>query len=329
MKKFIAVLLVAMLLVGLTACGGSSTEPASTDSSGDNVIHVRIGAQTYSMAEEASSWMIKGMQRALDDYEGVEGEVIVSDPEADISKQVAGIEEFIQADLDGMIISSVDALGVVSSLQAAQDAGIVVVPFDLDPDWNNAPCVVVADDHKGGFLAGDYLAKYLIDHGITEGTILVQKTRPSITACVERSEGYEEALANYPQFTVQTFLADPGGRSGWLAATENMLQAYPDAVAVCCFDGDSTMAGVLAVESQHRDEVLVTGYFPGVEVCQAAVDGRNLICVVDSDAEGMSYTAMTKCLDIITGKTVDTKVTTEVKLLDVEGCQAWLDSHKQ
>lgn len=343
MKKIYALLLSVIMLFALASCTSSnptptpsaapsanipeSTAPSDSGGGGTDVPYFVIGAQTYSMAEEASSWMIQGMERALADYEGVDGKVVVYDPEADIAKQVAGVEEFISAEVDGIIISSVDSIGIVPALQSAAAAGITVVPFDLQPDWAEAPCVVLADDHKGGYLAGKFLCDYLVENGIESGTILVQKTRPSITACVWRAEGYEQAIAEYPQFVCETFLADPGGRAGWLAATENMLQAHPDAIAVCCFDGDSSMAGALAVESQGRtDDVVVTGYFPGSEVCQACVDGR-MIGVVDSDAEGMAYTAMVKCLDILTGKTPDALITTDVTFLDQAGCQQWLDTH--
>lgn len=326
MKRFVAMLLVVILALAVAGCGSSAptedTKPAEAE-----VPYFKIGAMCYAMYEEASSYMIAGMQKALDEYEGVDGEIVVYDPEADISKQVAGVEEFIAAELDGLVISAVDSLGIRSSLDAAQAAGMVVVPFDLDPEWENAPCVVVADDYKGGYVSGKALCEKLVADGVEEGLILVQRTRPSITACVQRADGYIAAIEEYPQFTYEAFTADPGGRAGWLATTENMLQAHPEAIAVCCFDGDSSMAGVLAVESQGRQEsVLVTGYFPGKETTQACIDGR-MMGLTDSDCEFMAYTAVTKCLDILMGKEVESKIQTDVHYIDAEGCQAWQDAH--
>ena len=141
-----------------------------------------------------------------------------------------------------------------------------------------------------------------------------------------RAEGYVAAIEEYPQFSVEQFTADPGGRSGWLATTENMLQAYPESVGVCCFDGDSSMAGVLAVESQGRTDVLVTGYFLGKETTQACIDGR-LLGITDSDYEYMAYTAVTKCIDIILGKEVEPHVQTDVSYADVDACKEWQDAH--
>ena len=349
MKKIIAVLLAAVLVLSLVGCGSSSsssssgssapagsttqTQPAANQGTStetqteDSVPYFRIGAMCYAMYEEASSYMIAGMQKALDEYEGVDGEIVVYDPEGDISKQVAGVEEFISAGLDGLVISAVDSLGIRASLDRAQESGMVVVPFDLDPEWENAPCVVVADDFMGGYVSGKALCEKLVADGVTEGLILIQRTRPSVTACVIRAEGYAKAIEEYPQFTYEYFTADPGGRAGWLATTENMLQAHPETIAVCCFDGDSSMAGVLAVESQGReDSVLVTGYFPGMETTQACIDGR-MMGLTDSDCEYMAYIAVTRCIDLLLGKTVEPKIQTDVHYIDADGCRAWQEAH--
>ena len=49
--------------------------------------------------------------------------------------------------------------------------------------------------------------------------------------------------------------------------------------------------------------------------------------LTDSDCEFMAYTAVTKCLDILMGKEVESKIQTDVHYIDAEGCQAWQDAH--
>ena len=181
-KKLLAVLMSAVMVVGLTACGGAASAPAA--SSGDSSAAATDDAGA---APAASGDLIKvgiinndpnesGYRTANDkDLK----EMFTKENGYDASfayslkndEQITAAQKFITDGVDYLLLSAADTAGWDTVLKDAQDAGIRVILFDrtIDAPDSLYEASIVSDMAKEGqtavdWLAGQNLSEYNVIH---------------------------------------------------------------------------------------------------------------------------------------------------------------------
>lgn len=175
-RKVLAMMMVAAMTMGLVACGGSdsgdaaatgdtssdtaATTEETTEASGDlikvGIINNDPNESGYRTANDAD---LKAMFTKENGYDASFAYSLKND------EQIQAAQQFIQDDVDYLLLSAADTAGWDSVLQDAKDAGIHVILFDrtIDADESLYDASIVSDMAKEGETAVNWLADQGLD----------------------------------------------------------------------------------------------------------------------------------------------------------------------
>ncbi len=177
-KKLFTLLIAATMTMGLVACGSNG---AAADTAGDSTAADTTTETEAEPAAEASGDLIKVGIINNDPNESGYRTANVADLKAMFTEengyeasfayslkndeQIQAAQQFIQDDVDYLLLSAADTAGWDSVLQDAQAAGIHVILFDrtIDADESLYDASIVSDMDKEGQTAVDWLAGQKLD----------------------------------------------------------------------------------------------------------------------------------------------------------------------
>lgn len=166
MKKTFAILMAAMMLVGLTACGGedkptSGSNDAGTDTGSSKLIKVGIinndpNESGYRTAND------KDLKDKFTKENGYDASFAYSKKN---DEQMQQAQKMIQDEVDYLLLSAAGTSGWDTVLKEAKDAGTKVILFDriVDADESLYEAGVVSDMDKEGETAVEWLKKQNLD----------------------------------------------------------------------------------------------------------------------------------------------------------------------
>ena len=262
MKKLI-VMLLAVLLV-LTPLMGSA---ALADD-------LTIGLSFPSLA---FAWFAFLEQAVLEKAEILGVDVISLEAEDRVDRQMAIIEDMIIAGVDGVLLVPIEIEAVVPAVEALNDAGIPVVTVDRRL-VEDAPVEILAhvgaDNVAGGRNAGHMVVDYLVEkYGEPRGVVVELYGTPGAGPAIERSQGFNEVMEEYPDITVET-------RTGYfsrvdgMAVMEDIIISIPEFDAVFGANDEMIMGAIEAMEASgliDLGDVLTVG-FDAIEDALEAID---------------------------------------------------------
>ena len=168
MKKVLAVLMASAMTLGLVACGSGAAESAgSAPAASGGKIKVGIinndpNESGYRTANDAD---LKAKFTEANGYEASFAYSLKND------EQIQYAQNFIQDEVDYLLLSAADTAGWDSVLKDAQAAGVKVILFDrtIDADPSLYEASIVSDMAKEGqtavdWLAGQNLSEYNVIH---------------------------------------------------------------------------------------------------------------------------------------------------------------------
>lgn len=219
---------------------------------------------------------------------GVKLQAFAGKYDGDNDSQVAAIENLISAGAKGILITPSDTKGIVSTVQKARDAGILVIALDtpLDP-IDAADATFATDNFKAGELIGEWAAKTMGDTSKAKVAFLdAIESQPTVDAA--RDQGFMKGFGidpkdpsryldeNDPRICGHQWGAgaEDGGRTGM----ETLLQKCPDINVVYTINEPTAAGAWEAMKAAGKDDgsVLVTsvdGGCPGVKNVQAGIIG--------------------------------------------------------
>jgi ribose transport system substrate-binding protein len=238
----------ALLLFG---CGRTETSSSST---GKQLV---VGVTPLTLQLEYYINYINGVKKAATE-DHIRLKII--DPQFDVSKQAAAIEDFIAAKVDAIICSPVDPKGIKPLLQKAQAAGIPVVIEMTKVD--GVQPLVGTNQEEGGYLAGEYAGRWIQKHmnGKAEVAIL---DFPYFQNVIDRVKGFKRGLAaTAPDAKI---VAEPDGHAVMekaMKVMEDVLQAHPNVRVVFGINDDSAVGATMAFKSAKvaPETVCVVGF---------------------------------------------------------------------
>ncbi|HET7397389.1 MAG TPA: sugar ABC transporter substrate-binding protein [Intrasporangium sp.] len=196
---------------------------------------------------------------------GVKVEFFDAGGYANIEKQISQIENATQQKFDAIAIAVTSSTATVPALEAAQQAGVLVVGDGVFPESKKV-LKRGEDSELAGYQAGTYLCS-----SVKEGSVGLLLGPPGIDLIRLREEGVRKALASCPTVTVAKALHNLSDLPASLQAAENVLQADPNVKGFYAFNSVVGQAVVQSLKS--------AGKSPG-EVQVATVD-------LDPDLEAM------------------------------------------
>jgi len=146
--------------------------------------------------------------------------------EDDRQEQIKVVETFVAQGVAGILVAPLDDAALVGCLREADAAGIPVVVFDSNVEWDGRKAFVATDNLRAGQLAADAMAEQLGG----AGDVLVLRYQEGSASTVQREQGFLGRLASeHPGIRV----VESGQHGGATVEScyrraENLLTLFPD-----------------------------------------------------------------------------------------------------
>ena len=241
MRKVLALLLCACVMLGAAACGSNSgTSEAPEAPAAPPEGETTEGAETKSTVyyyvginNNHAYWydVHQGFEYAADKLgvEVVKAGVDGWDPEG----QAAALESVIARNPDGIIVPVFDAT-ILPGLDAAAEAGIPVVAIESSIDGAKVVSYVGLDNYD----SGEKTAQKLIELAGTSGNLVIMGNWGAANTDAKRS-GLEDYLAANSQWNVIARLDDKADTESAIEAAKTAFNNYPEMTAVVGLDSSS------------------------------------------------------------------------------------------
>ena len=304
-----AVILAGTALAGCSSEGNSNTEETQTaedsgeetqkeeaeDTQGDKPV---IGVALLDMTQEFFVNMIEGGDAAAEDM-GVE--VIWKSADSSLDNQIAIIENFIQQQVDCILIDPYDSVGLIPVCEEAKAAGIPVCSagnyIDSDAVISN-----LYNDREDTKIIGQLVGNMIGGSG--DVAMLYGATGNFVSD--ERQAGWEEAMEEFPDINC-TYYEVGWDISATLKTTQDILASNPDIKAIHCFSDGNTAAVAQAVEQAGlTGQVIASSYDGNKDASQAVEDGKYL-CTLLTGAKRVGYWNIQVCAEAAKGEDLEQK----------------------
>lgn len=211
-RKIAATIIAAVMAVGLAACGSSSgsAKPAPKETAADSAENMQELASSisteagnasgelvtvgFSQVGHESDWRTastNSVKEAFSEENGFDLQFV--DCDNDSEAQLESVRNFIQQQVDYIIIDPIVSTGWDTVLTEAQDADIPVIVIDRTIDDSDKYTAWIGTETKNeGLAAGAWLKDYAEAKGIKDLNILVISGTTGSSAQIGRTEGFDE-----------------------------------------------------------------------------------------------------------------------------------------
>jgi len=197
MKKILALILSLTLALTLAACGAGSTvasPAASTEASVAPSAASDLITVGFAQVGHESDWRTastNSVQTALSKDNGFDLQFV--DCDNDSAAQLTAVRNFIQQQVDYIVIDPIVSTGWDTVLTEAQDAGIPVIVLDRTIDDSDKYVTWIGSEFMNeGLVSGAWLKAYAAAKGITELNILVIEGTTGSSAQIGRTDGFKK-----------------------------------------------------------------------------------------------------------------------------------------
>ncbi len=287
-----------------------------------------IGLSNFSLGNSWRVQMVEEAKYAAIEHKDLVKELVVTEADEDISKQISDIEDLISKKVDAILLTAINPKALIPVVQKAMAAGIVVVDFDNLVYTDNITAHVIVDQKEFGRVQGRWLTKAL--NG--KGQIIAFNGIKGTAISAERFEGAKSIFDKSPGIEiVQTVYADWDFAKA-KRAMESLLAAYPKIDGIWSQGGAMSEAAIKAYLERNMAPPPVTGE-----------DGNGFLKVwkdlrdsgkypgFDSIATSMptwcSAKALEVALDALEGKQVQKKTVIPIPTITAKTLEQYVKPH--
>ena len=314
-KKFLAMLLACVILLAVaTGCGNNSTTPpvdsapAGDDAGSDAGSDTGSNGGAYKVAliqqHQTNAFQIAVTEAAEAKAAELGAELKILSADQDAATQISQIEQCVTEGYQAILFEPVDPDGLRDATKNAADAGVVVINIiSACTDWEGAGIAAVS--YGNNVKAGETEMQQVADLLNGKGNIAIL-TGPSADAGgLQRMEGYENILANYPDIVQVVSPADCAWDTAQAQATvESWLSAYDLDAIICENDGMAVGAGNAAGANSG---IIISGVDGTPDGFEAIKDGR-ITGTVSQNGGAMAANGIEAAVTLLSGGTLETNV---------------------
>ena len=245
-KKIVSALLTATMVCGM------SVVPAVGVAAADDTITVG-----FSQVGAESDWRTANTESMKSTFSEENGyELIFDDAQQIQENQLTAIRNFIQQEVDYILLAPVTETGWDTVLQEAKDADIPVIIVDRMVDVSDDSLYTTwigTDSLLEGRKAAEWLNAYTTAKGIDAKDVNIVDIQGTIgsTAQIGRSKGLEEGVDNYGW----NLLAQQSGeftQAKGQEVMESMLKQYDNINVVYCENDNEAFGAIDAIEAAGK-----------------------------------------------------------------------------
>ena len=255
-RKAISVLLAAMMVttlaVGCGNKGGGSDDSSDKGSSDSGSDLITVG---FSQVGAESDWRTANSESMKETFSKDNGyKLIFDDAQQKQENQITAIRNFIQQDVDYIVLAPVTETGWDTVLKEAQDADIPVIIVDrmVDVSDDSLYTAWVGSDFKlEGQKASAWLKAYAEAKGMSEVNIAHIQGTIGASAQIGRTEGLEEAAKENGWNIVDQQTGEFTQAKGQ-EVMESMLKKHDNINVVYCENDNEAFGAIDAIEAAGK-----------------------------------------------------------------------------
>lgn len=316
-RKFLAMVMTcALALSVLTGCGGSGSSgtSGSGNESGGGSSEGGESSGAYKIAliqqHQTNAFQITVTEAAEAKAAELGIDLTILSADQDAATQISQIEQCVSEGFNAILFEPVDPDGLRDAAKSAADAGVVVINIiSACTDWESAGISAVSCGDN--VTAGETEMQNIVELLGGKGNIAILTGPSGDSGGLQRMEGYENILANYPDVVQVVEPADCAWDTASAQSTvESWLSAYDLNAIVCENDGMAVGAGNAAGANSGIYIAGVDGTPDGFE---AIKDGR-ITGTVSQDGGAMAANGLEAAVTLLSGGTLETNtiITTNV-----------------
>jgi len=214
-----------------------------------------IGLSNFSLGNSWRVQMVEEARYAASQYPDLVKELIVTESEEDISKQISDIEDLIVRKADAILITAASPQALIPVVHKAMAAGIVVVDFDNLVYTDNITAHVIVDQKEFGRVQ----AEWLVEKIDGKGKIIAFNGIKGTAISAERFEGAKSVFDQYPGIEIVQEVYADWDYAKAKRAMESLLAAYPEIDGIWSQGGAMSEAVIEAYLEQGKVPPPVTG----------------------------------------------------------------------
>lgn len=331
MKKFLSVLLAAVMVLSLAACGKKEAPTTADAGAGaaaatESKKTVKVGVCIYKFDDAFMTLYRNELEKYLKSKSNdqVTYEVTIMDGKNDQAEQTNQIDNFIVQGYDVLILNLVQSSGAATIMQKCKEAKIPAVfinrePSEADMQANNTGDYqgkftyvgadarqsgkfqgeIIADLPNKGDLNGDGKLQYVMIEGDPENVDAKYRTEFSI------SQYKEKAGLEVDQLLDQVGMWDRA--KGQQIAQDALTQFGNQIEVIFCNNDDMALGAKASIEAAGRkigEDIYLVGVDALAEAVQAVLEGK-MSGTVLNDHVGQSHTAVDCAIDAANGKSLE------------------------
>lgn len=273
-KRFMLVLLSALLVFVIAGCGGNQGTSKNTgnESSGNKTSKEGEFVFGYTSMTQNNPFFIVLEKSIREEVEKNGDKLITMNPAMDVSLQINQIEDMIAQGIDAIFLNPVDWEGIRPALVMLEEAGIPIINYDTEvKDFKYVTAYVGSDNKNAGRVAGEDLVKRYPDGG--KIAVLDSPTMNSIN---DRIAGFMEAIEG-KGFEIVAQQDAKGDLETALGITEDILQAHTDIIAIMGGNDPTALGALAAVKAANRTDIAIYGVDGSPDAKAAIAEGSPLV----------------------------------------------------
>jgi len=316
MKKFMSLLMIVIMVMGMLAGCAAPAEEAPAESGEQMEMAGKVGLIVSTLNNPFFVTLKEGAE-AEAKAKGLE--LIVLDSQNDPAKELANMEDLLTQDVDAILINPTDSDAVGNAIKLANGKEIPVITLDRGANAGEVVAHIASDNVSGGVMAGDYIVEMLGG----SGKVVELEGIAGTSAARDRGAGFNKAVEGKLEVVARQ-VAD-FDRSKGLSVMENILQAQPEINAVFAHNDEMALGALAAVQSSGRD-IMIVG-FDATDDAVKAVEAGQMAATVAQQPDKIGSLGVMAAMDVIEGNAVDEFIPVDLKL--VSGDMAMMEESKE
>ena len=310
LKLLVLVLLLSVLAACVPAQQPAAVEPAQEEEAAPEEAaapsneEIKIGMSVLNLANPFFVALADGAQEEADKL-GVE--LVINDPKDDVNAQVTALENFINADFDGFVVTATDPAAIAPLAREALDGGMYVVAHTSDLGAENQTALVWAVEHDMGYTlglqAGEWAKTHLPEGETLKLGVLNYDVIPQV---IQRREGIVDGITELFGDNIEVVgSVTAGDPTTGLEAGETWLQAHPDLDMIVGINDGGALGAYQAVIAAGRDDP-ATFFVGGIDATDEALaaiqEGGSYQATVDQQPKEMGALTVRTLVAAIAGQ---------------------------
>ena len=222
---------------------GSSAKSESGDDGSASGDMITVG---FAQVGHESDWRTASTKSCQDVFSKENGyDLQFVDCDNDSAVQLEAVRNFIEQDVDYIIIDPIVSTGWDTVLTECEDAGIPVIVIDRTIDDSDKYAAWVGSNFKTeGVAAGEWLKAYAAEKGISEINALVIEGSTGASATIGRTDGFKE-VADREGWTILDSQSGDFTQDGGQEVMESYIKSYEGKFNVVICQNDNEAFGAM------------------------------------------------------------------------------------